>query len=88
MSIPTLTAFSLVSISAHWNEFLWPLMITTSDSNRPLTVGLSQLSRTEEVGAQYQITAAGILIVSATLLVLFMFFQRQFINSFLRSGLK
>ncbi len=27
-SIPTLTAFALVSISAHWNEFLWPLIVT------------------------------------------------------------
>ena len=63
-------------------------MITQSDNNRPLTVGLGQLLRTEEVGAQYGHIAAGVLIVTATLLVLFMIFQRQFINSFLRSGLK
>jgi len=49
---------------------------------------LGQLLRTEEVGAQYGHIAAGVLIVTATLLVLFMIFQRQFINSFLRSGLK
>ena len=88
VSIPTLTAFALVSISAHWNEFLWPLMITQSDNNRPLTVGLGQLLRTEEVGAQYTVIAAGVLIVSVTLIGLFMVFQRQFINSFMRSGLK
>ncbi len=87
-SIPTLTAFALVSISAHWNEFLWPLMITQNDTNRPLTVGLGQLQRTSENGALYGQIAAGVLIVTATLLVLFMIFQRQFINSFLRSGLK
>lgn len=88
VSIPTLTAFALVSISAHWNEFLWPLMITQRDINRPLTVGLGQLLRTEEVGAQYGHIAAGVLIVTATLLVLFLIFQRQFISSFMRSGLK
>src|SRR5258708_1588632 len=58
-SIPTLVAFSLVSISARWNEFLWPLIITQSDTNRTLTVGLSQVLRTSEVGALYgQIMAA------------------------------
>ncbi|MHB8628435.1 MAG: carbohydrate ABC transporter permease [Aggregatilineales bacterium] len=87
-SIPTLTAFALVSISAHWNEFLWPFMITQSANVRVLTAGLGELLRTEEVGAQYGHIAAGVLIVTATLLVLFVIFQRQFINSFLRSGLK
>jgi len=87
-SIPTLVAFSLVSISARWNEFLWPLIITQSDSNRTLTVGLSQVLRTSEVGALYGQIMAGVLILITPLLVLFMIFQRQFINSFLRSGLK
>jgi len=87
-SIPTLVAFSLVSISARWNEFLWPLIITQSDTNRTLTVGLSQVLRTSEVGALYGQIMAGVLIVITPLLVLFMIFQRQFINSFLRSGLK
>jgi sn-glycerol 3-phosphate transport system permease protein len=85
---PTLIAFSLVSLSARWNELLWPLMITQRDENRVLTVGLAQVVRTTEVGALYGQVMAGVLIVTATLLVLFIIFQRQFINSFLRSGLK
>lgn len=87
-SVPTLVAFSLVSISARWNEFLWPLIIAPSANNSTLTVGLSQVLRTSEVGALYGQIMAGVLIVITPLLVLFMIFQRQFINSFLRSGLK
>ncbi len=87
-SIPTLVAFSLISITARWNEFLWPLMVTRSDENRPLAVLLAQVQRTNEVGALYGQTMAGVLIVIATLLILFIFFQRQFINSFVRSGLR
>jgi sn-glycerol 3-phosphate transport system permease protein len=86
--VPTLVAFSLVSIAARWNEFLWPLIITQKAENRPLTVGLAQVQRTNEVGALYGQITAGVLIVTATLLILFMLFQRQFINSFLKSGLK
>ncbi len=85
---PALVAFSLVSISSHWNEVLWPFIITQSDYNRPLTVGLTQMIRTTEVGALYGQMTASVLIVVAPLLVLFMIFQRQFISSFLRSGIK
>jgi sn-glycerol 3-phosphate transport system permease protein len=81
-------AFSLTSVSAHWNEFLWPLIVTASDENRVLAVGLSQLVRTSETGAQYGQIGAGTLIVVTPLLILFLVFQRQFINSFLQSGLK
>jgi sn-glycerol 3-phosphate transport system permease protein len=67
---------------------LWPFIVTQTDANRPLTVGLSRVLRTSEVGALYGQITAGVLIVIAPLIVLFLIFQRQFINSFLRSGLK
>src|SRR6201996_2996326 len=31
---PGLAAFAVVSVTSHWNEFLWPLMATSSPSNR------------------------------------------------------
>ena len=31
---PGLVAFAIVSVTAHWNEFLWPLMATSSPSTR------------------------------------------------------
>jgi len=36
---PTYLAYGLVSVSYHWNNFLWPLVITNSVHTRPLTVG-------------------------------------------------
>ncbi len=48
---------------------------------------MTQLLRTSEVGALYGQITAGVLIVVAPLMILFMLFQRQFINSFLKSGL-
>jgi sn-glycerol 3-phosphate transport system permease protein len=72
---PALIAFALSSTSFHWNDFLRPLIVTNSTS-RPLTVGLAVLTQLGEIGAQWP------------LLVLFLIFQRQFIDSFLHSGLK
>ena len=85
---PSLVAFGLVSISFHWSDFLWPLVVTNSHTSRPLTVGLATLTQMGESGAQWQLITAGTLIVVSPLLLGFLLFQRQFISSFLRSGLK
>ncbi len=87
-AIPSYVAFSLISISAHWNEFLWPFIVTNSDEMRPLTVGLNKLLKTTEVGALYPQLMAGTVIVIAPLVVLFLIFQRRFIESFSTSGIK
>ena len=85
---PALIAFALSSISFHWNDFLWPLIVTNSTASRPLTVGLAVLTQLGEIGAQWPLVTAGTVIVVGPLLVLFLVFQRQFIDSFLHSGLK
>ncbi|MEP6988532.1 MAG: carbohydrate ABC transporter permease, partial [Chloroflexota bacterium] len=88
LSIPTYVAFSLVSISSHWNEFLWPFIVTRSDAVRPLTVALNKLLKTTEVGALYGQLMAGTVLVIAPLVILFILFQRRFIESFASSGIK
>lgn len=85
---PALIAFALSSISFHWNDFLWPLVVTNSPSSRPLTVGLAVFTQLGEIGAQWPLVTAGTVIVVGPLLLLFLIFQRQFIESFLHSGLK
>jgi len=85
---PALVAFALVSISYHWNDFLWPLIVTQTPASQPLTVGLTLLTQMGEAGAQWQMIAAGTLIVALPLFVVFVLFQRQFVESFMRSGMK
>lgn len=85
---PALVAFSLASISFHWNDFLWPLVVTNSEASRPLTVGLAIFTQLGEIGAQWPLVTAGTVIVIGPLLILFLIFQRFFIESFLHSGIK
>ncbi len=87
-SIPTITAFGLSSISWHWNDFLWPLIITNSDSSRPLTAGLVRFTQLGEIGAQWSLLSAATMLVIFPLLLAFLIFQKQFIQSFLHSGIK
>jgi sn-glycerol 3-phosphate transport system permease protein len=84
---PVYTAFALVSVSFHWNNFLWPVIITNSVSARPLTVGLQVFSSTDQ-GVDWSIITAATLMTSAPLLVGFLLFQRQFVQSFMRAGIK
>lgn len=85
---PSLIAFAIVSVTAHWNEFLWPLMVINSPDLRPLTVGLATFTRGAEGAQAWGVIAAGTLIVSAPLLLAFALFQRAFVNSFVSSGIK
>ncbi len=85
---PTYIAFGLVSVSYHWNNFLWPLIVANSEENRPLTVGLAIFAQSYETGAQWAEVSAATLLVMTPLLLAFFIFQKQFINSFIQSGIK
>lgn len=84
---PTYVAYGLVSISYHWNNFLWPLVITNSTTTRPLTVGLAVFGAPES-GVDWSIITAGTLLAVAPLLLAFLLFQRQFVQSFMHAGIK
>ena len=88
LALPAFLAFAVVSVTAHWNEFLWPLMVINSPDKRPLTVGLAAFTRGQEGAQSWGVIAAGTLLVIAPLLLLFLLFQRRFINSFVTSGIK
>ena len=84
---PVYLAYGLVSVSHHWNNFLWPLVITNSVETRPLTVGLAVFAAPES-GVEWSIITAGTLIAVAPLLIAFLLLQRQFVQSFMRAGIK
>jgi len=85
---PGLIAFAIVSVTAHWNEFLWPLMATSSPSTQVLTVGLASFTSGAEAGSEWGVVAAGTFFVAAPLLLVFLMFQRRFVSSFTLSGIK
>ena len=87
-AMPTYIAFGLVSVSTHWSNFMWPLIITDSVANRPLTVGLALFAQSFETGAQWGIITAGTIMVIFPLLIAFFIFQKQFVSSFMHSGIK
>ena len=84
---PVYVAYGLVSVSYHWNNFLWPLIVTNSVEARPVTVGLQVFSSTDQ-GIEWSVICAATLMTAAPLLVAFLLFQRQFVQSFMRAGIR
>lgn len=81
----TLTVIMLLLYSG--NNFLWPLVVTNSVETRPLTVGLAIFGAPES-GVDWSVLSAGNLLATAPLLIAFLLFQRQFMQSFLYAGVK
>ncbi len=85
---PAYISFGMISASFQWNNFLWPLVMTDSVANRPLSLGLAMFAMSYETGAQWSDVSAATFMVIAPLLLVFIVFQRQFIESFMHSGIK
>jgi len=84
---PVYVAYGLVSVSYHWNNFLWPLIVTNSVETRPLTVGLQVFASVDQ-GVDWSVICAAALMTSGPLMIAFLVFQRAFIQSFLRAGIR
>lgn len=86
ISKPILAALAVFFFLANWNNFLWPLVVTNSDSMKVIQVGIAGYS------GQYQnpwayIMAADTLAVIPTI-ILFIILQKHLMASITLSGVK
>lgn len=81
-----IAAIVLFAFLGSWNSLLWPLIATSSDSVRPIQLGLSTFVSQE--GPQPHLLMAASAFTIAPIVVLFFFCQRQFIEGFASSGIK
>ncbi len=70
----------------NWNDFLWPLVVTTSETMRTLPAGLALFMGDHNV--EYGLLMAGSVISAAPLLLAFLFAQKYFIRGIAFTGLK
>ncbi|HKZ43769.1 MAG TPA: carbohydrate ABC transporter permease [Anaerolineales bacterium] len=76
----------ILSFIGTWNALAWPMLVTTSQDWRPISVGL--FSFIGEAGQMINLMMAGAFIAILPILVLYFFTQKQFTESISRSGLK
>lgn len=78
---PTIIAFSLFSVVYHWNDYFWPLVMTTNEAVRTLPLGVALL-REEGTGARWHIIMAGNMFVVVPMILTFLVAQRHIIRAF------
>lgn len=86
MSRPVLLTVTLFAFITSWNAFLWPLLITTDETWRPLMVGLYNFKN--EAGSQTHLLMAASVISIVPVIILYFFTQKQFTEGIATSGLK
>ena len=78
MARPVLVTFALISLVAKWNDYLWPLVITTTQEMRTLTVGITYLFD-QEGNTDWGVVMAAAIFVILPLLVVFVWAQKHII---------
>ena len=89
---PALTAVAILTFLATWNSFLWPLIVTRSDSVRTLPVGIAQFLSLRPGMVQGQMSIgqsmAGAVAAALPPIIVFVILQRYIIEGISRTGLK
>lgn len=84
---PAATAFAIFSVVAHWNDLFWPLLVVGSPERT--TPALSMLSFiSADAGQDYGATMALAVVMTAPLVIAFLFAQRRFVEGIATAGLK
>ncbi|HYO94081.1 MAG TPA: carbohydrate ABC transporter permease [Polyangiaceae bacterium] len=78
--VPTLVSVFLFSFVYHWNDYFWPLVMTTDDQVRTLPLGIALL-REQGTGVRWHIVMAGNVLLSAPALAVFALAQRHLLRA-------
>lgn len=80
MLAPTLWSLFLFSFVYHWNDYFWPLVMTTDDAVRTLPLGIALL-REQGTGVRWHIVMAGNVLLSAPALLVFAVAQKYLLRA-------
>jgi sn-glycerol 3-phosphate transport system permease protein len=80
MLVPTLASLFLVSFVFHYNDYFWPLVMTTDERVRTLPLGVALL-REQGTGVRWHIVMAGNVVLSLPVLALFAIAQRHLVRA-------
>jgi multiple sugar transport system permease protein len=86
LSKPAIATLAVFHFMYNWNDFLWPLIMTTSVDKRTLPAGLALFMGQHVI--EYAILMAGAVISLAPLLIAFLFAQKYFVQGIAMTGLK
>jgi len=86
LSLPTIATVAILQSLEYWNAYLWPLMVTRGSDVRPVSLALAQFFGTPP--PIWGDVMAFSVLMSLPILVIYLAFQRFFIQSAIGSGIK
>lgn len=82
MSLNVIGALAVIEIVYVWNQYLWPLIIISTNGKNVIQVGLNSLIGTADQGTDWGIVMAGAVLALLPPLILFIILQQQIIQGF------
>ena len=87
LSKAALSTSVLFSFVNHWNDYFWPMVVTSVDAIRPLTVGIASLKDEESV-TEWNVIFAGNMFLVFPILIVYIFCSKYIIRAFAYNGVK
>ncbi|WP_366556762.1 carbohydrate ABC transporter permease [Aquibaculum sediminis] len=86
-ALPAISAFAVFSLVAHWNDLYWPMIVVSDTKLAPPPLGMLFFTNAE-AGSNNGALMAGATVLTAPLVVAFLFARRQFIQGITMTGVK
>ena len=87
MAKPALVTIGLLSFISTWNNYFWPLIMTSSETLRTLPVGVAALKSSETL-QMWTIIMAGNVVLVLPIVIVYIVASKKIRNSFTYSGIK
>ncbi len=85
---PGVATLGILTFLGSWNSFLWPLVVAQTQEHYTLPVALALFSKNQQVIPNYGLLLAGATVVVVPVLIVFLIFQRRFIEGIATTGIK
>ena len=86
LALPGMATLAIFTFLAAWNDFLWPLLVTSTDAHRTLPVGVALTARRNTTN--WGDTMAGTALASFPMIIVFLVLQRRFIEGLTAGAVK
>jgi len=88
MALPTITTITILKLMGSWNSYVWPNLVTNTKEMRLVSNGLRTSFTSEDGRSSQHLQMAAATVITAPLMLLFIFMRKYIMRGVSRSGIK
>ena len=85
LSLTTMAALFVIQFIYGWNQYLWPLLITTRDEMQTIVIGIKKMITTQDALTEWQIAMATAVLAMLPPVAVVIFMQRLFVRGLVQT---